>query len=425
MAGFSRNPLPTAGLGSAIHPNVTAGREPGCNWVVRSSFFVDTLNLAAADGWVEQWKAEHPDGTVVRAPAAIEWPFRYPLVPELPPGPVVIRAEQVDDAFPDYQTNSTRLVTTQRAYLEAEWSAALEKHGQAWLLMTPGSFFDSTRAKNEPGVFAAAFRLSDPVERLKQCVEALGAGRTAAALVATASACMEVNDFDAAARDLDEAIALAPEWPAAHFERGKLWLRVDDMVKASESFQAAASRLPRFAPAWANLGATLGELDRPSEALAAFEHALAEEPDNPQALNNVGVVRRELGRLHESEAAFREVIRRLPDLAFGHYNLGHTLFLQGRFQAALSAYAEGQARDAEKNPVQASRLALCKVATGDGAGALRELQRAAGALPGEYRRQLLADTSAILWALVTQHPELTDWQPVHAWLSGELKEGGA
>lgn len=367
----------------------------------------------------------------MRAPAAIEWPFRYPLIPELPSGPVVLRVDGINDAFPDHQTNSTRLVTTQRAYLQAEWSAALEKHGQAWLLMTPGSLSASMtpgslspNSKSEPGVLGAlprAFRLSDPAERLKQCVEALRAGRTAAALVATASACMEVNDFDAAERDLDEAIGTAPDWPAAHFERGKLWLRVDDMVKASEAFQMAADLLPRFAPAWANLGATLGELDRPAEALAAFEHALAEEPDNPQALNNVGVVRRELGRLNESEAAFREVIRRLPDLAFGHYNLGHTLFLQGRFQAALSAYAEGQARDAGKNPVQASRLALCKVATGDGAGALRELQRAVSALPREYRQQLLADTSAILWALVTQHPELTEWQPVHAWLSEELR----
>jgi hypothetical protein len=43
------------------------------------------------------------------------------------------------------------------------------------------------------------------------------------------------------------------------------------------------------------------------------------------------------------------------------------------------------------------------------------------ALPAEYRRQLLADTSAILWALVTQHPELTAWQPVHAWLTDELR----
>jgi tetratricopeptide (TPR) repeat protein len=239
--------------------------------------------------------------------------------------------------------------------------------------------------------------------------------------VATASVCVEVNDFDAAARDLDDAVSTAPHWAAAHYERGKLWLRSDDMVKAGESFQRAAELLPGFAPAWANLGGTLGELDRPQEALAAFERALALDPASPQALNNVGVVRRELGRLGESEAAFRQVIQLTPGMAFGHYNLGHTLFLQGRFQAALAAYGEGQARDAEKNPVQASRLALCRVATGDAAGALRDLQQAAAGLPREYRQQLIGDTSAILWALVTQHPELTGWRPVHEWLTKELK----
>ena len=134
------------------------------------------------------------------------------------------------------------------------------------------------------------------------------------------------------------------------------------------------------------------------------------------------MVRRELGRLSESEAAFRQVIQLTPDLAFGHYNLGHTLFLQGRFQAALSAYAAGQSRDPDRNPVQASRLALCKLATGDGAGALRDLQRVTNGLPREYRQQLLGDTSAILWAVVTQHPELEGWQPVHAWLTAEMKK---
>jgi tetratricopeptide (TPR) repeat protein len=127
-----------------------------------------------------------------------------------------------------------------------------------------------------------------------------------------------------------------------------------------------------------------------------------------------------LGRLGESEAAFRQVIEHTPGMAFGHYNLGHTLFLQGRFQAALSAYAAGQARDPDRNPVQASRLALCKVATGDSAGALGDLQRATTGLPREYRQQLLGDTSAILWALVTQHPDVPHWQAVHEWLTKEL-----
>ena len=356
---------------------------------------------------------------MIAAPSPAEWPFRYPLAPVVPDGPVVVRANAFDEAFVNQQTGGTRLVTTQQAYLEQEWSAALATHpGGAWLLLvnTPAPQHHSTTA-----LLPRAFRVADAAERLALCVEALGAGRTAPALVATASVCMEVNDLEAAARDLDEATALAPTWAAAHYERGKLWLRRDDMARAAEAFQSAAELLPGFTPAWSNLGATLGELGRQAEALAAFERALALDPLSAQTLNNVGVVRRELGRLPESAAAFQQVIQLTPALGFGHYNLGHTLFLQGRFQAALSAYAEGQARDPEKNAVQASRLALCMVATGDGHGALRELRRATEGLPREYRQQLLADTKAILWALVTQQPGLAGWQPVSAWIEGELK----
>lgn len=374
----------------------------------------------SADDYLDQWRSDHPAGTVVAAPPSADWPFRYPLVDDLPSGPVLVRAHAAGEAFVNQQTGGTRLVTTQRAYLEQEWAAALEAHGDASVLMMPGLSPAPEFSDNQCGVLGRAFRTADPADRLRLCVEALELGRTGPALVATASACIEVNDFEAAARDLDEALGLAPRWSAAHFERGKLWLRLDDMQRASEEFRAAAALLPGFGPAWANLGATLGEIDRPQEALTAFEQALALDPLSHQAVNNLGVVQRELGRLGESEASFRQVTHLAPDLAFGYYNLGHTLFLQGRFQAALSAYAEGQRRDAEKNPVQASRLALCLLATGDGVGALRELQRATGSLPREYRQQLLADTSAVLWALVTQQPNLAGWQPVQAWVTGEL-----
>jgi tetratricopeptide (TPR) repeat protein len=253
------------------------------------------------------------------------------------------------------------------------------------------------------------------------CVGALAEGRTPATLLAAASTCMEVNDLDAAARDLDEAIALAPQWAAAHFERGKLSLRADDMEAASRSFRQAAVLMPRFGPAWANLGATLGELDQPDAALDAFVHALQCDPVSHQTLNNIGVVSRELGKLGESEAAFRQVIQLAPDMAFGYYNLGHTLFLQGRYQAALGAYAEGQRRDPERNPVQATRLAMCRLAAGDAAGALNDLQRAIGGLPHEYQQQLLADTRTIALALLTHRPDLPGWHRVNDWLANQLR----
>jgi tetratricopeptide (TPR) repeat protein len=143
------------------------------------------------------------------------------------------------------------------------------------------------------------------------------------------------------------------------------------------------------------------------------------DPTSAQTHNNIGVVSRELGKLRESEAAFRRVLELAPDMAFGYYNLGHTLFLQGRYQAALTAYVEGQKRDHERNAVQATRLAMCRLATGDASGAVAELQRATTGLPREYRQQLLADTQSIALALLTHRPDLSGWQQVHDWLTRE------
>jgi tetratricopeptide (TPR) repeat protein len=393
-----------------------------------------------------------PGARIVAAPPAEHWPFMHPFAPPLPAGPVVVLAVGVDRAFEQRQAANTRLVTTQAQYLFTEWQRTLDAHGTAWLVASAdhgsvrrhaedlllrrgifarlqvtiapeGDGVDETPVEapeSVPGTLARAFREADAAERLRRAVDALAHGRTAPALVATASVCQEVSDLESAARDLDEAIALAPDWAAAHFERGKVWLRLDRMEDAARSFRAAAEQLPGFGAAWGNLGATLGELDRPAEALAAFEQLLALDPSSPQAVNNIGVVTRELGRLGESEASFRRVVELEPNLAFGYYNLGHTLFLQGRYHAAAGAYAQGQTRDPERNPVQGSRLAMCLVATGDARGALTELQRATGTMPRDYRKQLLGDTSAILWALVTQKPELTGWQPVHDWLRNEL-----
>ena len=79
----------------------------------------------AAAQWIEEWQDENPGGRVIAAPAPAEWPFRYPLAPEIPVGPIVLRADAFDEAFINLQTGGTQLVTTQQAYLEQEWAAAL------------------------------------------------------------------------------------------------------------------------------------------------------------------------------------------------------------------------------------------------------------------------------------------------------------
>ena len=397
--------------------------------------------------------ADGSEARLLPTPPASDWPFYHPLVPAVGAGDTrgVVVVPDLHEAFVNAQTNATRLVTTQPLYLLALWAECLDAHPGVRFLATidadsarthaPESLdgrgawrqvawidalepADAPHQDAEPApVWAGlpqAFRAATPAERLTGAGRALDAALTPAHLLAMASVCMEVNDLGNAGDLLHEVLAAAPDWAAAHFERGKWCLRTDDMPAAAAAFGTAARLLPAFASAAANWGATLGELDRPDEALAAFSAALAADPDNPQTINNVGVVSRELGRLADSEAAFRTVIRLTPDLAFGHYNLGHTLFLQGRYQASLAAYQTGQRLDPARNPVQASRLALAKLATGDAAGALRDLQECMANLPRDYRRQLLGDTQSVAWALLSAAPDLRDWRVVGDWLAAEL-----
>jgi len=384
---------------------------------------------------------------VHQAPPAIEWPWMWPRPTPRPPE--VLTVTDLHLAVDTAQTGSTRLVTTQAPFLLAEWLRSA--HGDGPGLMVVGGHQATLEAHTPElvmrrGVFdraaitcldhaptntrwpeptqrpamAEALRAATPGDRLLAAVTALSDGRTPPRLLAAASVCQEVNDLEGAARDLDEACALAPDWAAAWFERGKVWLRCDDMEAAARCFAHATRCLPDYPGAWGNLGAALGELDRTAEALEAFTRLRQLDPQNPQAHNNIGVVSRELGRLGESETAFRTVTTLDPGRPYGYYNLGHTLFLQGRFRAAVSAYEAGQARDPERNPVQGTRLGLSMLAAGDPIAAFQQIQSSAARLSGPYREQVLADTSAILWALISQQPGLSGWEPLQQWLQRQL-----
>jgi len=257
-----------------------------------------------------------------------------------------------------------------------------------------------------PATLARAYQASSPGERVRLCQDAAASEPSSAvAFLALASACRETQDAVGARDAIDCAAALAPEWEAVHYESGKLWLACDDMPRARDGFQRAADLMPTFSAAFSNLGATLGELDETDAGLAALQQALVHDPRSFTVWNNVGVVLRELGRLDESEDALRRVIAIAPEFVFGHYNLGHTLFLSGKYAEALRAYEEGQHRDPEKNRRQGCRLAITRLVTGDAAGAERDLWRCASAAPPDERDDLLLEAYEIASSVATTHPE--------------------
>lgn len=364
----------------------------------------------------------------------------------LPPRAIVI--DDIERAFPDNQAGSTRLVLTQSAYLIQAWIDALDADDQiiatadraalercapealqrrgVWrrfeIVSEPQASQPQASASPQPPAptqtaspepsaptpaaeLATAFASRDPAERLRTCRELADREPAAAvAQLAMASAYREHRDLRAR-EALERAAALAPDWEALHYEFGKLWLALDDLTHARDAFARAAALMPTFSAALSNLGAALGELGDADAALAAFRQALESDPDNPALLSNVGVVSREMGRLDESEAALRQVVALTPDFVFGHYNLGHTLFLAARYGEAIAAYEEGAHRDPHKNPQQACRLAMSRVAAGDAARGEQELWAAVSRAAPADREDLLLEAYEIAVALATADPE--------------------
>jgi tetratricopeptide (TPR) repeat protein len=381
-------------------------------------------------------------------------PFRRVSGISRPSSPLAVVIDEIDRAFPDVQSGGTRLVLTQSTYLVQKWvdlldegdrivatadRAALEHcAAEAFQARGPWARFsildiaqtedtketkdtEEARPTSVPFVpsvslagerLASAFSANDSAERLRLCREAVTLdGDSAVAQLALASACREMRDGVAAREALDRAATLAPDWEAVAYESGKLWLVYDDLARARDAFHRAADLMPTFAAAFGNLGATLGELGEPVAALKAFNQALAHDPRSFTILNNIGASCRELGRLDESEAAFRRVIEINPAFVFGHYNLGHTLFLAGRYRDALAAYEEGQRRDPQQNRRQGCRLAVVRFANGDGPGAERDFWRCADEAPADEREDLLLEAYETAHALLVQHPALEAHRP--------------
>ncbi len=419
-------------------------------------------NRVATDRIRDFW-TRHPGAPVFHDRTPAGWPVTG-LAPAagFPDEPCAVIVTDIGHAFPNAQTNATRLVLTQSTYsvqklldrlagrpaalVVATADEAELRHGavKAFDRRGPWARFSILQISGDPGAptvapapedpgaagdpeawLQFAYRTPSPLVRVDACRQATRlADDLAVAHLALGSAYMEQEEFESARRALDRAAALAPDWEAVYFERGKFWLRYDDMSQASDDFARACERMPTFAASFSNLGATLGELDRQAEAVAAFTQALKHDPYGYPVLNNIGVVCREMGRLDESERAFRKVIDMAPDFVFGHYNLGHTLFLQGRFAEAVSAYSEGQRRDPQRNARQASRLALARLAAGDLEGARRDFEACLASVPAPGRADLLMEAQEIVGALITHRPDLVGAKEIGERIAQELVADG-
>ena len=397
---------------------------------------MSTSRFAIAVGRAQGSDPGRPHPSVVFAGAAAEddtagsWPFRRHVTPAGPAPPPRIRLLALHRAFPAGQKSGARLVLTQATYQLQRWLDWLEGNPGVVVL---GDYSAASAAQSReafaqrgpwariaveavPAKEADAASDAEPYDAFEPLLVAFDRGTAEdrwrhsrrlgydypshpALHLAHASACMELARIDEAHASIDQALALAPDWEAVHFERGKLWLRSDDTEQAAAAFAEAGRLMPSFSAALSNLGAALGELERHEEALAALKQALQFDPFGHPILNNIGAAARDLGRLDEAESAFRLALTHAPRFVFAHYNLGHTCFLQGRFGDARDAYEAGLSADPQPGARQRCRAALAHAASGDTARAAAYFEQALAESDDEARVELVNESAAVLEAL--------------------------
>ncbi|MFV3076203.1 tetratricopeptide repeat protein [Niveispirillum fermenti] len=171
---------------------------------------------------------------------------------------------------------------------------------------------------------------------------------------------------------VDRALALDPDFAAAHNTRGSLLKAMGRYAEAEKAFRQALAHRVDFAEAWTNLGATLLELRRPQDAEKAHRRALTQRPVYPRAQANLGIALRHMGRYGEAVEWHEKALATAPDLADAWSDLGlcraalgdvdEGLRCQDRALAAAPDYAEAEVNRsmllAGQGLVEAARAAL-------------------------------------------------------------------
>ena len=124
----------------------------------------------------------------------------------------------------------------------------------------------------------------------------------------TGSACLELEEYDAAIRSYQAALAIKPDFAKLHNSLGIAYLRSAQVKKATESFHNAARSDPEFAPAWFNLGLAYENRQRLAEAAGYYKKATLLNPVYYQAFSSLAKVLWELRITDQVEEYFEKAL---------------------------------------------------------------------------------------------------------------------
>ena len=122
------------------------------------------------------------------------------------------------------------------------------------------------------------------------------------------SACLEMQDYDAAIRNYRAALAIRPDLARVHNSLGIACLRSGQVEDAANSFHNAVKHDSQLAQAWFNLGIVYENRNRPAEAAGYYKQATLINPVYHQALCSLAKALWELRIPDQVEEYFEKAI---------------------------------------------------------------------------------------------------------------------
>ncbi|WP_136524498.1 tetratricopeptide repeat protein [Geomonas ferrireducens] len=155
----------------------------------------------------------------------------------------------------------------------------------------------------------------------------------------------EVGRQEEAVERYREAVRLAPEFIAPHYNMGNSLYTLGRNGEAIDCYRRALALDPALPQAWHNLALALKAQGALDEALHALKRAVAAAPDYLAARHNLGELYHETGALERAEETFRAILASDPGYLPSWNALGITLQIQGRLEEAVQCYRTALSRN--------------------------------------------------------------------------------
>ena len=238
----------------------------------------------------------------------------------------------------------------------SDWLDALERYQSKW---------------NEPRRSAdidryVQFRQGRSFERSRQWKQAgavyrellTAQPRHAGLLLRLATVKQQLGQPRESLRNLDAALAIDPTLARAHAKRGSLLLQSGDLDGGAQALRQALTLQPSLQPAadaLLLLARQLQSMGHLSDAVEIQRAVLRAAPTRPDMLLELGSSLMLQGKVEAAKACFARLVRHHPDYPGARYQLALALDSLGRVEEALPLHHQALADDSESAEV---RLAL-------------------------------------------------------------------